>query len=228
MGACASTPGSAQTTTLGVGGSRQMPTSRASPRARIATASLVVLAPGRLRDPFELVDQDEGLLARELPDAAATARRNASAQELLRSCLEARFRSWWKGDPGPEAAWAASVARRRTAATVIRARASSQRFLELVCLVEDDGVVLGQDARAVAAFAQREVGEVEGVVGDHQVGLGRALPSALRETRCHARAAPAEAAVRADRDSLHSAVLGSSSSSAVAVAVDPIHGSIRL
>ena len=62
-------------------------------------------------------------------------------------------------------------------------------------LVEDDGVVLGQDAAA-----RGNVGEVERVVCDHEVRLGCALARRLREAGGDERAAAARAAVSADRE----------------------------
>jgi hypothetical protein len=62
-----------------------------------------------------------------------------------------------------------------------------------VGLVEDDGVVLGQHAPAC-----REVGEVERVVADHELGLARASPRGLGEAGAVERAAAPGAAVGAD------------------------------
>ena len=72
-------------------------------------------------------------------------------------------------------------------------------------LVEDDRVVLRQDARAVVAAAvarspQRHVGEVERVVRDHQLGLARTLPRGLSEAHLHEWTAAAGAAVGSDRE----------------------------
>src|SRR5581483_5595373 len=66
-------------------------------------------------------------------------------------------------------------------------------LLEPVRLVEHDGVVLGQDSAAGC-----DVGEVEGVVHDHEVGLGRARTRALGEAAAVERAAAARTAVCAD------------------------------
>jgi hypothetical protein len=66
-----------------------------------------------------------------------------------------------------------------------------------VRLVEDDRVVLGQDADAVAALAHAEVGEVERVIHDHEVGVRGPLPGRLREAGADVSARPAETAVRA-------------------------------
>ena len=66
-------------------------------------------------------------------------------------------------------------------------------------LVEDHHVVVGQHADAVATLAQTEVGEVEGVVRDHEVRVRRALARRLGEARAHIRTRPAETAIGADR-----------------------------
>ena len=58
--------------------------------------------------------------------------------------------------------------------------------------------MVGQDAGAVAALPQREVGEVEGMVGDHEVGLSRTCAGVLGEAGGHPGAPAAQAAVGAD------------------------------
>ena len=66
-------------------------------------------------------------------------------------------------------------------------------------LVEDDGLVLGKDRR-VGLLAQAEIGEVEGVVDDDEIGCPRVPPGLLREAVGGERALAAEAAVGADRE----------------------------
>ena len=72
--------------------------------------------------------------------------------------------------------------------------------LEAVRLVEDDGVVLRQHAGLVEALAHPEVGEVERVVGDHEIGSLGACACGLGEAGADERAATSEAALRADRE----------------------------
>src|SRR6476619_7152503 len=67
-------------------------------------------------------------------------------------------------------------------------------------LVEDHRVVLGQHRRRVGAAAQAEIGEVERVVRDHELGMRGTLARSLGEAAPGERAEPAEAAVGADRD----------------------------
>ena len=74
-----------------------------------------------------------------------------------------------------------------------------RRVLEAVRLVEDDGVVLGEDG-GVRLLTQAEVGEVERVVDDDEVRSACLAPSGLREARRGERAPAAEAAVGADRE----------------------------
>jgi hypothetical protein len=73
--------------------------------------------------------------------------------------------------------------------------------LELVRLVEDDHVVLGQhpDA-AVGGDPQAEVGEVQRMVDEDDLGLARERPRTLGEARRLHRAAPAATAIRPDRE----------------------------
>ena len=78
------------------------------------------------------------------------------------------------------------------------AEPARRSLLEFVGLVEDDGVVVGKHSGAVAALPQREVGEVERVVGDHEVGLRRPRACVLGEARGHAGAPAAQATVGAD------------------------------
>ena len=92
---------------------------------------------------------------------------------------------------------------RRSCVDVAQREAGAQplrrRVLELVRLVEDDGVVLRQHAdRAVRGDAQPEIGEVERMVDDHDVGVGGPLARLLGEARGRERAARAEAALGAD------------------------------
>jgi len=67
-------------------------------------------------------------------------------------------------------------------------------------LVEDDGIVIGQDPGAVVSRSQGEVGEVERMVGDHELCAARTLAGRLRVAGAHVRTAPPSAAVGADRD----------------------------
>jgi hypothetical protein len=69
--------------------------------------------------------------------------------------------------------------------------------LESMRLVEHDDVVIGQHA-AVASLAQPQVGEVERVVDDDEVGMLGPLPSRLREARRGELTRPPETAVGAD------------------------------
>ena len=69
-------------------------------------------------------------------------------------------------------------------------------LLEPMSLVEDHGVVLREDAGAVGPLPERQVGEVERVVGDHELCLGSAAASRFRVTRADEGATPAGAAVR--------------------------------
>ncbi len=71
--------------------------------------------------------------------------------------------------------------------------------LEPVRLVEDDHVVVRQHP-PVPPLAQAEVGEVERVVDDHEVGVLGALARRLREAGAGEAARAAEAAVRSDRE----------------------------
>ena len=66
-------------------------------------------------------------------------------------------------------------------------------------LVEDDGVVLGQDARAVGAPAEGEVGEIERVVRDYELGAPCPLSGRLGEAGADVWTPPPSAAVGADR-----------------------------
>ena len=80
-----------------------------------------------------------------------------------------------------------------------RAQPLGGRVLELVRLVEDDRVVVGQDRHgAVRDAAQAEVGEVEGVVDQHHLRLGGQPPRALAEALVDDGAARAAAAVGTD------------------------------
>ncbi len=73
--------------------------------------------------------------------------------------------------------------------------------LELVGLVEDHRVVLGEHPdRSVGGDAQTEVGEVERVVDDHDLGVERAVARLLGEAGGGICAARAEAALRPDGD----------------------------
>ena len=82
-----------------------------------------------------------------------------------------------------------------------RAEPLGRGVLELVGLVEHDRVVLGQHAdRAVGRDPQAEVGEVQRVVDDHDLGVDGALARLLGEARGRIGAAGADAALRADRD----------------------------
>ena len=67
-------------------------------------------------------------------------------------------------------------------------------------LVEDDGIVVGKDAGAVAPGPQSQIREVERVVHDHELRLTRALARRLRVARRDERAALPLAAVGADRE----------------------------
>ena len=74
-----------------------------------------------------------------------------------------------------------------------------RRVLEAVCLVEDDGVVLGEDG-GVGLLTQAEVGEVQGVVHDHEICGARLPTGGFGEARRGERALAPEAAVGADRE----------------------------
>ena len=65
-------------------------------------------------------------------------------------------------------------------------------------LVEDHGVVLREDGRAVGPCPQRQVREVEGVVGDDEIGLPRPLTRLLGVAATDQRAATACAALGSD------------------------------
>jgi hypothetical protein len=69
-----------------------------------------------------------------------------------------------------------------------------------VRLVEDDRVVLRKHAHPVAPLTETEVGEVERVVRDHEVGVRRPLPRLLREAEADERTRPPETAVGTDRE----------------------------
>ena len=62
-----------------------------------------------------------------------------------------------------------------------------------MCLVEDDGIVLGQYTASGG-----EVREVERVIRDHEIGLARTLARSLGETARDERAPSPRAAVAAD------------------------------
>jgi hypothetical protein len=68
-----------------------------------------------------------------------------------------------------------------------------------VSLVEDHGVVLGQDTGALGPLPESQVGEIERVIRDHELRLGRARPGRLRVARSDVGATPAGAAVAPDR-----------------------------
>ncbi len=75
-----------------------------------------------------------------------------------------------------------------------------RRLLESMGLVEDHRVVFGQHCRRVGAAAQAEIGEVERVVRDHELGVRGPLSRSLGEAAPGEGAEPAEAAVGADGD----------------------------
>jgi hypothetical protein len=64
-----------------------------------------------------------------------------------------------------------------------------------VSLVEDDGVVLRKNRRTIGAGPEREVGEVKGMVDDHQLRLAGPLPRLLGEAALDEWAAPSGAAL---------------------------------
>ena len=75
----------------------------------------------------------------------------------------------------------------------------SGALLQAVPLVEDDRIVLRQDAGAVARLQpDREIGEVERVVDDHELGIQRLCPRLFRIARRQERTPSARAAVGAD------------------------------
>ena len=167
--------------------------------ARGNRVELVTPPPHGLRDPLQLVDQDESALVRKRAEADASGRGSDLAQQVLDRGLDACLGPRREADP--------SIGRGLDS---VRRQASHGRdgdpaaeparrgLLELVGLVEDDGVVVGKHSGAVAALPQREVGEVERVVGDHEVGLRRPGACVLGEARGHAGAPAAQAAVGAD------------------------------
>ena len=61
--------------------------------------------------------------------------------------------------------------------------------LDPVRLIEDDGRMLREDRR-VELLANAEVGEVERMVDDHEIGLSRAPPRSLGEAHADERASP--------------------------------------
>jgi hypothetical protein len=69
-----------------------------------------------------------------------------------------------------------------------------------VGLVEDDSVVVGKDAGAVAPAPQGQIREIECVVHDHELRLSGALAGRLRVAGRDERAALALAAIGADRE----------------------------
>ena len=130
-----------------------------------------------------------GSRRRRRPLGGATARSSRSPARSMRSSARAG-----RGlvrlaaaalDVGGEAAEPGA----RDAAAEPRRR----RLLEPVRLVEDDRVVVGQHAAA-----GREVGEVERVVRDHELGLPRARARGLGEAGAEERALPPRAAVGPD------------------------------
>ena len=75
----------------------------------------------------------------------------------------------------------------------------SGALLQAVPLVEDDRIVLRQDAGAVARLQpDREIGEVERVVDDHELGIQRLCARLFRIARRQERTPSARAAVGAD------------------------------
>ena len=131
------------------------------------------------REPGERVDQHEQQVGRRLAQAAAA--RSAAPPPAAAGRRRARSRSSER--PGAARPPRGSRARRRREAAEPRARDAAaeprrRRLLQPVRLVEDHRVVLGQDAAA-----RREVGEVERVVRDHELGLPGACARRFGEAR---------------------------------------------
>ena len=125
----------------------------------------------------ERVDEHERDLDRDLPQAAPARGRRDRAQEPVAGLLDAVGARAGNGSFGL-AAGAFDVEREPVEPGARDAAAEPRRrgLLEPVGLVEDDGVVLGEHAAAGG-----DVGEVEGVVRDHELGLGGARPGGLGE-----------------------------------------------
>jgi len=84
-----------------------------------------------------------------------------------------------------------------------------RHVLELVRLVEDHGVVIGQDLRARMVRAQREIREVQVMVDEDQIRLGGRAARAGDEAPLEVRTARADARVGRRRDlGPHRIVLG--------------------
>ena len=155
----------------------------------------------------ERVPHAGGLARREvaqlgLAEPRAPARSGQAGEEVVRRALEiVQEATGRRGVVEPAGALAIAPQRRHVAQREPRAEPLGRRVLQLVRLVEDHGVVLGQDADgAVRGDAQTEIGEVERVVDDDHVGVGGALARLLGEARGRERAARAQAALRADGD----------------------------
>jgi hypothetical protein len=69
-----------------------------------------------------------------------------------------------------------------------------------LCASSDDGIVVGEDARAVGSLPDGQVGEVEGMVGDHKLRAPGTLAGGFGEARADVRAPPSGAAVGPDRE----------------------------
>ncbi len=132
------------------------------------------------RQAAERVAHARGLARGEVAQLGPRARRvrpRAAGSRAKRRAPRSRARA--AAAPG-ELALSSRQARsqsRRSCRDVAQREAGAQplgrRVLELVGLVEDDGVVLRQHAdRAVRGDAQPEIGEVERVVDDDHVGVG--------------------------------------------------------
>ena len=183
-----------------MGGSRQVATSFASLRARAATASSSSRRPqsawaNRSSSSIRTSARSAGSPRRRRRPLGGATSRSSSPTAASSAVLGARRQAdsgLGRGLNGVQDE--AAHGRDRDA----RSEPARCTLLQLVRLVEDNGVVLGQDAGAVGAVAQGQVGEVERVVRDHELGLAGLLACRLGEAARHARAAPAEAAVGAD------------------------------
>ncbi len=162
-----------------------------------APGERVLLLAAALQDPGQVaegVDQHERGLDRRRAEAAPPGRRSDGGEQALTArddAVELPRRGGRVGVAG--SALDVEDEPPQAGARDAAAEPAGRRLFETVSLVEDDCVVLGQHTAAGG-----DVGEVQGVVHDHELGLGGAAAGRLREARGHERAAPSRAAVGAD------------------------------
>ncbi len=195
MGAHASASGSAQTTRSSPAGSRQASTWAAIPSVRRESWSSPSALPSIAEaSAARASTSTRAALDRDLLQAPATGWRRDRAEQAIAGVRDSIERVRGVGLVGI-AAGALDVEREAVEARARHAAAEPGCgcLLEPMGLVEDDGVVVGQDAAA-----RGDVGEVERVVRDHELGLGGPSARGLGEAARKERAATARAPVGAD------------------------------